>query len=108
MTCRERASYSVDQAVYGDCAGSDEETKRHEPILCGNAIERGREGPRCGVGVVRLNGGTAPGGVAIAVDEDVAVLGHDRVHDGVAHEATEDCAVDLGEEHGPRRDLDWG
>lgn len=98
--------YLVEDAVHGNGAGADEETKGHEPVLGRDAVQIRGERPGRGVGVVGLDRGAAPAGVAVAVDEHVAVAADDGVHDGVAHKAAQQGAVDLCEEHGARGNFD--
>jgi hypothetical protein len=62
--------------------------------------------PRSRVGIVRLNGCTAPGGVAVAVNEEFAVAPHNRNHDSVVDEAAQYRTIDLSKEHDTGRDLD--
>lgn len=64
--------------------------------------------PRRGRGVEGLHRGTTPGRVTIRVGKQVVVVVDDGDHDDVVDDGAEQRAVDLGEEHDSRRDLDYG
>lgn len=83
---------------YGDADGD-------HIVYTADLVQIAGEGPRCRVGVVRLDGRAAPGAVAVGVTKLVAVAADDGDHDGVVDEAAEDGAVHLREEHDSRRDL---
>ena len=57
------------------------------------------QSPGGGAGVVRLEGGPAPGAIAVTVGEEFPVTIYDGGHDGVAYKATQERAIDLGKEH---------
>ena len=89
-----------------DDTGTDEQAKRHHVIPGSSLVEVFGKRPRSCVSIVRLNGRTTPGRVAVAVNEEFAIATHNGNHDGIIYETAQDSAIDLGKEHGPGRNLD--
>jgi hypothetical protein len=92
------AMHHDERSAYGDADG-------YHVVDTADLVQIAGQGPRGRIGVVRLDVGTAPGAVAVAVAKDFTVAVDDRGHDGVVDEAAEDGAVHLREEHDSRRDL---
>lgn len=95
-----------DDAVDHNSSSTNGQPDGYHLVLAAGLVQILGQRPRSGVGVVRLQRGAAPRGVAIAVDEQGAVGVDDGDHDDVADEAAQDGAVDLCQEHDARRDLD--
>ena len=93
--------------VDDDNTGANGYTDWHNRILGTSLVEILGQRPRSCIGVERLNGCTGPGRVTVAVSEKLAVAGHDGDHDSVIDKAAEYSPVDLGKEHGARRNLDY-
>lgn len=94
--------------VGSDNGSSHGNTNRNHLVLAASLVEVLCQSPGGGVGVVRLNCGTTPRGITVGVGKKLAIASDNGNHDSVVDEATEDCAVDLGEEHDTGRDLDCG
>lgn len=54
-----------------------------------------------------MQGGTAPGRVAITISEQGSVVADNGDHNGVVDEAAQNGAVNLSEKHDTRGDFDW-
>lgn len=95
-----------DGPVEGNGTGTNGQANGDQLVDGASLVKVAGEGPGGGVGVVRLDGGTGPGGAAIARDQKLAVAGDNSNHDTVRDEATKDGTIDLGQEHGLWRDLE--
>lgn len=89
-----------------DSAGANSETDGYHLILSAFLVKVGGQGPRRRIRVVRLDGSTAPAGVAISTAEKIFVACDNRDHDGVVDKPTEHSAIYLRQEHDTRRNFD--
>lgn len=91
----------------GDNTSANAQSYRHHLIPAAYLVEVFGQRPRGCVGIVRLNGCTAPRRAAVGISEQFAVTVHDGDHDGIVDETAQHSAVNLSKEHDTRRDLDY-
>jgi hypothetical protein len=92
--------------VNGDGTGPNSQPDEHHLVLGTSFVEVFGQCPRNSVSIVRLNIRTAPGSVAVAVNEEFAIAIHNGDHDCIIDESAQCSAIDLSKEHGTGRDLD--
>lgn len=90
-----------------DEAGTNRQAYWHQLVSTANLVKIRGQCPGSGIRVVGLQGGTAPGRVAITISEQGSVVADNGDHDGVVDEAAQNGAVNLSEKHDTRGDFDW-
>lgn len=91
-----------------DDTSTDEEAIGHELVAPTSSVQILCQRPGRCIGVVGLDGGAAPGIIAVAVHKKISVAVYNGDHDCIVDETTQNRPVDLGREHHSRRDLDCG
>ncbi len=91
----------------GNDSGADQQPKGHQLVVGANLVDVFRHSPGRRVGVIRLDGGTAPGRAAVAISKELAISIDDGNHDTIVDKSSQDGTVNLGKEHDARGDFDY-
>jgi hypothetical protein len=101
-----RRPHIYNNTVDGDKASANYHSDRHYLVLCASFIEVFSQCPRGCIGIVRLQGRTAPRRITIAVNEEFTISIHNGDHDSVIDKSTQHSTINLSKEHNTGGDFD--